>query len=201
MSALSRTWSAWQRILLYFLSIVSSVMAMRRKHYMTLSLSLSLFRSFYLPPPPSLPPSLPPDPPSAIISNFQQSSMSLSVAMMVGETAPLFTCTSSGYPEPTITWLYEGAFSSDHENGLPDGVILADASREMEARELLWQRALQYTDSGTYRCTASNGFGTSDATLDLLVRCECTCRFLVQLRQCAASLAQYCEVVTTYYAV
>lgn len=39
--------------------------------------------------------------------------------------------------------------------------------------ELLWSRRLEFTDTGRYLCTAVNSNGSSTATLDLLVRCEC----------------------------
>ena len=116
---------------------------------------------------------------------------------MAGDTTPLFTCTASGYPSPSITWVYEGVFSSFHVNGLPDDVILADASREMEVRELQWQRTLLYTDSGMYKCTASNDYGDHEVTLDLLVQGECAfalvcCKFDGKCSY-MNTLAQHCR--------
>ncbi len=83
-----------------------------------------------------------------------------------GEPAPTFSCFSDGSPPPTLSW--EG---QDGGVALPNGVALVPRRQNLA---LMWNRVLEYTDSGSYVCTASNGVGAaSSVRLELLVRREC----------------------------
>ena len=87
---------------------------------------------------------------------------SLIISPIFGEStiAPVFMCTSNGYPEPTITW------RATSETGFPNGV-----TTQAEGQELVWTRPFEYTDSMQYECVSENELGTSITTMNLLVPC------------------------------
>ncbi len=89
----------------------------------------------------------------------------LSVISEDGDPAPTFSCTSDGFPLPTLTWSVMGG------GDLPSGVVVSTVSPR---RILLWTRPLGYRDSGRYECTAQNSRGTSRTILDLLVQRKCS---------------------------
>ena len=89
----------------------------------------------------------------------------LQVTAEEGDSAPTFSCSSEGAPQPTLSWR-----GQDGGVALPSGVTMAPTSQNLA---LVWSRALQYTDSGNYVCNASNSVGSSAVRLELLVRCEC----------------------------
>lgn len=78
------------------------------------------------------------------------------VHVEVGKDLTL-TCNASGDPQPNITWTKDGvpmSFSSDafHQFRLTD---------------------VQSEDSGSYKCTASNGYGSDATTVSRVdVKCE-----------------------------
>ena len=74
--------------------------------------------------------------------------------------APVFMCTSDGYPEPTITW------RATSETVFPNGV-----TTQAEGQELVWTRSFEHTDSMQYECVSENELGVSITTMDLLVQC------------------------------
>ena len=108
--------------------------------------------------------SFPPDPPMARITHetFGHSSIGgvLRVIAEEGDPSPTFSCSSDGLPIPIITW-------SGQNGELPNDVIL---SMEQTSTNLVWNRRLEYTDSGLYECTAQNSQGSSVTRMDLLVR-------------------------------
>ena len=70
-------------------------------------------------------------------------------------------------------WRVEGG-------GFPGGVTVVQ-SGEGRRVDLVWDRALEYTDSGQYVCTATSSNESISTTLDLLVRREYSCCVCVQL--------------------
>ena len=114
--------------------------------------------------------SFPPDPPMARITHemFGHSSIGgvLRVIAEEGDPSPTFFCSSDGLPIPVITW--------SGQNGgveLPNDVILRV---EQTTSNLVWNRRLEYTDSGFYECTAQNSQRISVARLELLVQSKYT---------------------------
>ncbi len=98
----------------------------------------------------------------------------LKVETEQGDLAPTFVCTADGYPLPNLTW-------SVFNNGqsLPFGV--STESSLTSQRNLLWNRALDYMDSGRYECTSQNTIGQRIVVLDLLVRCKYSIIIMVLL--------------------
>lgn len=82
----------------------------------------------------------------------------LRVRAMRGDRALNFSCLSEGSTSLSITWV-----GKDGGTTLPDGV-------ERESSDLVWNRNMQYTDSGQYLCNISGDNEVSTATLDLFVR-------------------------------
>ncbi len=84
------------------------------------------------------------------------------ISPIFGEStvAPVFMCTSNGYPKPTITW------QATSETGFPNGV-----TTQAEGQELVWTRRFEYTDSMQYECVSENELGASTTTMNLLVPC------------------------------
>ena len=83
-----------------------------------------------------------------------------------GEFTPTITCSAGGYLTPTIRWVQESG------RGLPIGI-----SQRIQPNgdlQLRWQRAIEFIDSGTYICEASNNIGNSSATLQILVQSKRT---------------------------
>ncbi|KAM7314772.1 contactin-2 [Ixodes scapularis] len=60
-------------------------------------------------------------------------------------------CTASGYPDPVISWRHRGNSSSEVNNLVQNNTLRIDSANQMH--------------SGTYECTANNGYG------DSVVRC------------------------------
>lgn len=84
--------------------------------------------------------------------------------IVMGDTAT-FTCTSSGRPEPSITWYRSGTLLELTEkfqisNSTSDGVIVGST---------LDITSVTLTDSGTYSCVSSNAGGTTAAVFTLSV--------------------------------
>ena len=91
-----------------------------------------------------------------------------------GAPAPTITCLADGYHPPTVEWI------KDNGRGLPTGILQQNIPSNREvAVQLRWQRMMEFTDSGSYICRASNNNGNDSATLDLLVQSKyvCTCTF------------------------
>ena len=75
------------------------------------------------------------------------------------------TCSSDGYLPPSISW--EPSILS----AIPAGI---SQQTSVSGLELRWERAVEYMDSGTYDCVATNDNGTSSVQLELLVQCKCS---------------------------
>lgn len=70
------------------------------------------------------------------------------------------TCKASGEPEPYITWTKEKT-GNQGDTGLQQG------------RNVLTIKEISRNDSGTFNCTAYNGFGEADSrTVYVNVTCE-----------------------------
>lgn len=100
---------------------------------------------------------------SMIQYNTISSMSNPTISAVFGENtvAPIFLCTSDGYPEPTITWRVP------HEAGFPNGV-----STQAGGQELVWSRQFEYSDSMVYECVSENELGRSITTMELLVQCS-----------------------------
>ena len=72
----------------------------------------------------------------------------------------LLTCEASGEPEPNITWTKEKRGNQGNIDVLPVGKVLNITK-------------ISRNDSGTFNCTAYNGFGEADSqTVHVNVTCE-----------------------------
>ena len=82
-----------------------------------------------------------------------------------GDQGPTVVCSATGNPPPSIRWTQENG------RGLPSGIVQSTLPGSGDV-ELRWQRSMEFTDSGSYICQASNniGNGFSAATLDVLVQ-------------------------------
>lgn len=70
------------------------------------------------------------------------------------------TCVALGRPEPNITWTKEETGNQGNTNVLPKGKVLTI-------------RKISRNDSGTFKCTAFNGFGKAESrTVYVNVTCE-----------------------------
>ena len=70
------------------------------------------------------------------------------------------TCKASGKPEPNITWTKEKTGNQGHTGVLQEGKVLTI-------------KEISRNDSGTFLCTAYNGFGEADSrTVHVNVTCE-----------------------------
>ena len=79
---------------------------------------------------------------------------------------PTILCSSGGHLPPTIGWVRENG------GGLPNGI---SQTVLLNGEVLLrWQRPIEFTDSGSYHCQASNNIANSSASLELLVKSEFT---------------------------
>ena len=75
---------------------------------------------------------------------------------------PNILCVGSGNLPPTVRWIRENG------RGLPSGI---SQSVQPNGNVLLrWQRPMEFTDSGSYHCQASNNVGNSSASLEILVQ-------------------------------
>ena len=79
-----------------------------------------------------------------------------------GDPAPTILCSADGYLPPTLVWVQENG------QGLPHGLF--QHTQPNGDVELRWQRAMDFTDSGSYFCRATNQNGNISATLQLLVQ-------------------------------
>ena len=68
------------------------------------------------------------------------------------------TCNASGDPKPNITWTREGATQANQ-------LVNATGNR-------LYLVNVQKKDVGSYRCTASNGYGTASSLALVNVICK-----------------------------
>ena len=72
----------------------------------------------------------------------------------------LLTCEASGKPEPNITWTKDKRGNEGNTGVLPVGKVLNITK-------------ISRNDSGTFNCTAYNGFGEADSqTVHVNVTCE-----------------------------
>ena len=67
------------------------------------------------------------------------------------------TCEASGDPVPNITWTREGATTNQLENVTGSSFYLV---------------RVQLNDTGSYRCTADNGYGTVTRVASVSVICK-----------------------------
>ena len=76
-----------------------------------------------------------------------------------------FTCTATGIPLPTITWMDE----NDNSVLVGSDMIIDNTT----IRSTLTLSNLQAEDFDNYTCTATNMFGSDDVTV--LLGSECIC--------------------------
>lgn len=75
---------------------------------------------------------------------------------------PSILCSGSGNLPPTVRWVRENG------RGLPSGI---SQSVQSNGNVLLrWQRPMEFTDSGSYHCQASNNVRNSSVSLEILVQ-------------------------------
>lgn len=77
-----------------------------------------------------------------------------------GAPGPTIVCSGDGYLPPTLRWVRDrdlphGIF----QNNQPNGDVY-----------LQWLRPMEFTDSRSYSCQASNRNGNSSTTLQVLVQ-------------------------------
>ena len=72
-----------------------------------------------------------------------------------GNTA--FHCTASGYPRPTVEWLFN------------EGILVYGTKHLIEEGKLTI-KYLNYSDAGKYKCVAANILGSSNGSATLIVR-------------------------------
>ncbi|XP_065905006.1 hemicentin-2-like isoform X2 [Dysidea avara] len=97
------------------------------------------------------------DPPtvSIRIDSTLVSPQSRPINLTANTEAPQLMCVVTGNPPPLVQWLY-------NDDALPDGVHTSGSV-------LTWSRSLSYTDTGLYRCIATNNGGTVNITVELSV--------------------------------
>ena len=79
------------------------------------------------------------------------------------------TCKASGKPEPNITWTKEKTGNQGNTGVLQEGKVLTIEK-------------ISRNDSGTFNCTAYNGFGEADSrTVYVNVTCEYALKKLTNL--------------------
>ena len=106
-----------------------------------------------------------PDPPTAGVGYTPQTSQpSLSISYDLSLTPGVFSCSSDGYPFPSLTWLFNGG-------PLPDNLVqshgkLSDGSSFLQ---LQWRINLSVKHMGAYMCVAQNELNTSTAVLNIIV--------------------------------
>ena len=101
------------------------------------------------------------DPPIAIIT-YNEMAAPLHLVFNECAPGPTIMCLANGYPPPTLEWI------QDSGRGLPSGI--SQSTIQSGEVQLIWQRPIQLTDSGSYICQASNSQGR--ATAEVLVQSE-----------------------------
>ena len=108
-------------------------------------------------------------PPTANITyeriNETSTDLIFNVTTGQNDPAPTFICASDGIPMPNISW----SVINEGQN-FPPGVSVESSSTTQQG--LVWNRVLDYMDSGLYECISQNTLGQSRVVLDLLVRCK-----------------------------
>ena len=113
------------------------------------------------------------DSPTAVISYNRTTSTSGQPLYLIfddGAAGPTITCSASGYLLLTVEWI------RDNGRGIPDGILQQNvslSSGETAAVLLSWQREMEFTDSDSYICRATNNNGINSVILELLVQCKC----------------------------
>ena len=74
---------------------------------------------------------------------------------------PNILCSASGNLPPTVRWTRENG------RGLPSGISQSVQSNGSVL--LRWQRPMEFTDSGSYYCQASNNVRNISASVEILV--------------------------------
>lgn len=75
---------------------------------------------------------------------------------------PNVLCSGEGNHPPMVRWIRENG------GGLPSGI-----SQTVQPNGdilLKWLRPMEFTDSGSYHCQASNNIGNTSASFEILVR-------------------------------
>ena len=75
---------------------------------------------------------------------------------------PSILCSGSGNLPPTVRWVRENG------RGLPSGI--SQSVQSIGNVLLRWQRPMEFTDSGSYHCQASNNVRNSSVSLEILVQ-------------------------------
>lgn len=121
----------------------------------------------------------------------------LEVTMQEGDPAFTFSCSSDGFPIPTLTWTGPGS-----GGGFPSGVGVVQ-NRLNSQQTLVWNRNLVYTDSGSYVCAAQNSKNTSTVTLTLLVESKSERRVPSPYLQDIVTVVSYSTITITliFYSV
>ena len=106
-----------------------------------------------------------PDPPTAGVGYTPQTSQpSLSISYDLSLTPGVFSCSSDGYPVPSLTWLFNGGPLPD--NLVQSHVKFSDGSSYLQ---LQWRIDLSAKHMGAYMCVAQNELNTSTAVLNIIV--------------------------------
>ena len=109
------------------------------------------------------------DAPTAGVGYTPQTSQpSLSISYDESKTPRTFSCSSDGYPSPSLVWQFNGG-------RLPDGLVSIPVDTATDQYlQLQWRRDLRYGDMGQYQCVAENELNTSTANLNIIVTGEWT---------------------------
>lgn len=87
----------------------------------------------------------------------------LQIVAQQGDPGPTLFCSSDASPPSTPTWHWQSEHSGG--NDFTQNVVNGEQGLAM-----VWNRPLQYEDSGHYTCNADNGVGESVVKLYLLVK-------------------------------
>ena len=85
------------------------------------------------------------------------------------------TCNASGRPEPNITWTKEKPGNQGNAGVVQEGKVLNITN-------------INRNDSGTFTCTAYNGFGKKES---LAVHVNVTCEYALK-KKCLSNVKQRC---------
>ena len=92
---------------------------------------------------------------------------------------PTILCSANGNLPPAVEWIRENG------RGLPSGISqLVQPNGDVVLR---WQRPMEFTDSGSYLCQASNNIGNSSTFLEILVQRKCVYIYIARYCVCVCA--------------
>ena len=112
------------------------------------------------------------------------------------------TCTTTGYPVPTVVWQNsDGSSLSNNRlvSGSPVNMPTGVGNVTNVSVELMVMGAMR-VDTGMYRCSANNGIG-GDAAVNISLTILCKCLMYIYMlnkntwgvKKCGANQKQHCK--------